>query len=328
LIKFTIKTFCKITNNAFKAIVCTLLLVTSITTKAQSVTTNIGFLLKAQLQLGNQNKSVKIGAYGLGTAQYKNFALESGVALYSGYLFKRHTIKTKGFNFGYDAFILGGIGTNKNLLGSSFFEDGALVATIENNQRFYGIGLGFEKEFLPGKLKTFNQRLGKFLMRFSTNNGSVNLQFKNDFRGGNIFNGEGTDFGKTGSFTIGYSKILNPLEIYQVGIALELFTPAPDYSKTPNNILNSADGSRNVWYTKPPFKNVFYANLYAFGSYQNNYLTSNIKAGVNSQKIGAFVQNTLHDSFGLNPRFPWNVSAKDKIFVEFTNSFNNNVFNE
>jgi hypothetical protein len=28
------------------------------------------------------------------------------------------------------------------------------------------------------------------------------------------------------------------------------------------------------------------------------------------------VQNTLHDSFGLNPRFPWNVSAEDLFFIE------------
>lgn len=294
----------------------------------QSVNVNFGLLLKAKIYLGNQHQGIKIGAYGLGVGQYKNTAIESGISLYSGYLFKKHTVKTKGFNFGYDVFILGGIGNNNNLLGSSFLEDGLALATIENKQLFYGIGFGFEKEFLPNQLAVFNQRLGKFLMRFSNKNGSVNIQFKNDFRAGNVFNGEGTDFGKTGVLIVGYSKIVNPLESYQVGLGLTLFTPPPNYSITPNNYINSDDGSKNVWYTEAPFNKLFYANLYSFVNYQNNFVSTQIKTGVNSQKLGAFVQNTLHDSFGLNPRFPWDVAAKDKVFFEFDTSFNTLNLNE
>jgi hypothetical protein len=56
--------------------------------------------------------------------------------------------------------------------------------------------------------------------------------------------------------------------------------------------------------------------LYAFGTYQDEYYNINSKLGLNSEKLGAFIQNTLHDGAGLNPRFPWNVAAKDKPFYE------------
>ncbi|MCG1036692.1 hypothetical protein [Polaribacter sargassicola] len=290
---------------------------------------NLSFLLKAQIQLGNQNQGIKIGAYGLGTGQFNDFSIETGLALYSGYLLKKHTVKTAGFNFGFDFFTLLGVGNNNNFLGSSFFEDGPLLASIENRQYFYGIGFGFEKEFLPRDLSFFNQRLGKFLMRFSKENNSINVQFKNDLRVGNFFYGNGTDFGRTGILELSYSSIVKPQEIIHFGMALSLFTPSPDYSKTPNNPINSDDSSKNVWYTKRPYNNLFYANIYAFGAYKNNYFYGSLKAGMNSQKLGAFVQNTLHDSFGLNPRFPWEVSKKDKLFLEINNSFfNTNKTNE
>jgi len=42
--------------------------------------------------------------------------------------------------------------------------------------------------------------------------------------------------------------------------------------------------------------------------------------GINSHKAGAFIQNKLHDGFGLNPRFPWDVSRKDRLFIELSGS--------
>lgn len=288
--------------------------------QAQAIKANAGFLVKAQMQLGNQSQGVRIGAYGIGAVHSGDIALESGIALYSGYLFKDHRVKISGFNYGYDAFVLAGIGKNRNLLASSFMEDGPLLATLEKGQRFYGLGFGFEKEFLPGQLNVFNQRLGKLLMRFSNANHSINVQFKNDFRFGKLFNGEGTDYGATGMLQLSYSAILNPLEIYHIGLGVSLFTSNPDYSRTPNNSQNSDDGSKNVWHTKPPHSQLFYANLYTFGGYQNGSFSAFIKTGVNSQKLGAYIQNSIHDSFGLNPRFPWDVSAKDLLYIEVNSS--------
>jgi hypothetical protein len=282
----------------------------------QSFKTNGGFLLKAQIRLGNQNQGVKIGAYAIGAAHYGDAAIEGGVALYSGYLFKRHTAKTSGFNFGYDVFSLIGIGKNTNLLASSFFADTPLLFSEERDQKFYGLGFGFEKEYLPHNLSLFDQKIGKILLRFANANHSINTQFKNDFRFGKIFNGDGTDFGNTGMFQVSYSEHRNPQEAIHLGFGLKLFTPEADYSKTPNNPTNSDDGSRNVWYTKGDYTRLFYANVYGFGSYQDDGVFALAKAGVNSQKAGAFIQNTLHDSFGLNPRYPWDVAANDILFIE------------
>jgi len=123
----------------------------------QDIETNAGFLLKAQITLGNQNQGIKVGAYGIANLRYNEVALESGAALFSGYLFKRHKTKTKDIHFGYDVFALMGIGKNDNLLASSFFMDTPLLYDPENDQKFYGVGFGFEKEFLPKNLKEFDQ---------------------------------------------------------------------------------------------------------------------------------------------------------------------------
>ena len=155
-------------------------------------------------------------------------------------------------------------------------------------------------------------------MRFSNANHSIDITFMNDFRFGNLFNGEGTDYGETGGLVIGLTTINSALKAYRIGIGLELFTPKPDYSRTPNNIINSDDGRKNVWNTQVPYKNLFYANAFVFGSYRDEFTAAFAKAGLNSQKLGAYVQNKLHDSFGLNPRFPWDVAAKDKLVIEGT----------
>ena len=181
---------------------------------------------------------------------------------------------------------------------------------------FNGVGFGFQKEYLPGDLSQFNQKRGKIMFRFSNAQHSFDIAFMNDFKFGRLFNGDGTDFGNTGTLIIGYTEILSSNSSFRSGIALELFTPKPDYARTPNNPTNSDDGRKNVWYTETPYASLFYANLYAFGQYQDGDYNAFAKAGFNSQKLGAYIQNLLHDGIGLNPRFPWDVTAKDKIFTE------------
>lgn len=289
----------------------------SYTSIGQKLGGNYGVLGKLQFIFGNQNIKLEAGLSAFGTANYGDAAMEGGVNLISGHLFKRHTIRKNGVFYGYEFFALMGIGQNSNLLGSTISNfNKTILFDHEGKGGFSGIGFGFQKEFLPKNLNHFNLKQGKILMRFSNANHALDITFTNDFKFGRLFNGEGTDYGKTGSLIIGFTKIESRFEAYRVGLGIELFTPKPNYAKTPNNNINSDDGRKNVWHTVSPYQNLFYANAFAFGSFQDEYYSVYSKAGINSQKLGAFVQNTLHDSFGLNPRFPWDVTANDKLLIE------------
>ncbi len=280
-----------------------------------------GLLLKAEITLGNQNQWLKIGAFGFGTLNYGDASIESGVSFASYQFLKRHTKKTSGRGYSYEFFALGGIGKNTNLLGSSVSElNTAIIFNPNGEGGFNGFGFGFRKDHLPKDLKSYGIKRGQFIMRFGNADHSVHAVFSNDFKFGNIFNGERTDYATTGSLTLGFANIRDVHRVYQAGIGIELFTPQPDYSRSPRNTINSDDGRKNVWFTLPPFKDLFYANLYAFGTYQDENYELHSKIGVNSKWIGAYVQNTLHDGFGLNPRFPWNVEENDKLFFEITGS--------
>jgi len=220
-------------------------------------------VIKLGLSLGNQNTKIETGLLAYGTLNYADAAIEGGMQLISGQLFKSHTVKNSGLFYGYEFFALAGIGENSNLLGSTIsdFNQSILFDKAKKNE-FKGLGFGFQKEFIPNKLKHFSLKRGKLLMRFSNADHSLDITFMNDFRFRKIFNGEGTDYGETGGLVIGFSKINSSFRAYRLGIGLELFTPKPDYSKTPNNLINSDDGRKNVWHTIEPFSDLFYANAF------------------------------------------------------------------
>ncbi len=296
---------------------------------AQTINLNTGILIGFTATLGQQNQKIEANLLAIGTINYGDMATETVLTLSIGQLLKRHSIKYSGPFYGYDFYTLAGIGKNNNLLGAALTNHtSVLIFNAEGKGRFNGLGFGFKKEYLPGNLAHFNQKIGKFIFRFSSAQQAFDVTFLNDFKFAPIFNGEGTDFGCTGALKIAFTKIISPSEIYRSGIAIELFTPKPDYSKTPNNTLNSDDGRKNVWHTQAPFTNLFYANLYAFHTHQTVHYSASIKAGFNSEKLGAYIQNTLHDGSGLNPRFPWNTKAKDKLTLELSGSFLNTKHHE
>ncbi|GEQ84969.1 hypothetical protein ULMS_04770 [Patiriisocius marinistellae] len=303
-----------------------LLVVASLQTNAQDLKFNGGLQLKATLQLGNQNQALKLGVFGFGTANYNDIAIETGATIFINQLFKRHTVKNKGIGYGYDLFSLIGIGQNSNLLGSSISNlNTTLIINNKGDGGFNGFGFGLEKEYLPNGLKTFSPKRGSILMRFSNANHSINIAFLNDFRFGQLARGEGTDYAATGTLKVSYSEIGGDGLVYQIGLGIALFTPKADFSKSPDNSVNSDDGRKNVWYTLTPFEDLFYSNAYFFGTVQQNHFSGNLKLGYNSQRLGAYIQNTLHDGPGLNPRFPWNVRAKDKLFIEIEGSLIQNL---
>ncbi len=284
---------------------------------AQSFKVNGGVTASVAIVLGNQNQTLKGNIAAIGALRYGEAALESGLSFSLGQLLKRHTVKTKGAFYAYDFFTLLGVGKNDNLLGAALID---ITPTFSFNPNtsgtFTGVGFGFQKEILPNALSVFNNRRGKLLLRFANAQHSIAVTFFNDLRFGRLFYGEGTDYGSTGALKVSYTEIVARNEIYSAGVGLELFTPKQDYTRTPDNGLNSDDGRKNVWHTLAPHECLFYTNLYAFGAYQNTFYNTAAKVGINSEKMGAFVQNTLHDGSGLNPRFPWDVTAKDKLFFE------------
>jgi len=294
-----------------------LVLISSKKNHSQNIELHGGLLLKTNLTLGNQNQLIKFSLLSYGTLSFGDFSMESGFSLAASQLLKRHAICTKDRSILYEIFGLIGGGKNTNLLGSSVSnQNHSIIINPYGSNNFKGLGLGFEKEYFNNQLKSFNIKRGKMLFRYSHSNYSIHSVFLNDFSFGALFNGEGTDYGETGTLIIGYTNILNPTEVYQTGIGLTLFTPQANYSISPRNPINSDDGRKNVWFMSPPYSNHFYSNIYAFVSYQNAYYTWHSKLGMNSEKLGAFVQNKLHDGLGLNPRFPWKVDTKDLLFYE------------
>lgn len=317
------------TTNILRSFIFCLLCLYTHSLSAQRFNVDGGILLKTEITLGNQNQWLKVGLLGFGTANYGDAAIESGLSFATYSFLKRHTVKQSGFAYSYEFFALAGIGQNTNLLGSSISSTNtALLFNPEGEGGFNGFGLGFGKDYLPGNLKSYGLRRGAFILRFSNASHSIHLTFKNDLRLSG-FNGQGTDYAATGSLNIGFTNIQNANTLYQFGFAVNLFTARPNYSLSPRNSINSDDGRKNVWFTLPPFKNLFYGNVYGYGLYQNGDASLHAKLGVNSQKAGAYIQNLLHDGYGLNPRFPWDVEKKDQLFYEVSgNLFYNTLSNE
>ncbi len=285
---------------------------------SQNINADGGVLLKAEITLGNQNQWLKVGVFGFGTLNYGDLSLESGISFASYQFAKRHTLRMNGFAYSYEFFALGGIGKNSNLLGSSVSNmNNAILFNPLGKGGFNGLGFGFSKDHLPDKLKSYGLRRGAIFMRFSNASHNIHLAFLNDVKLG-WFNGQGTDYGVTGTLDIGFTKIQDNKTIYQLGFGVDLFTSRPDYSKSPRNPINSDDRRKNVWYTLGPYKDFFYGNLYGYGTYQDDGYSIHTRLGINSQKAGAYIQNTLHDGKGLNPRFPWKVETADKLYFEVT----------
>ncbi|MBU2525139.1 MAG: hypothetical protein KKC03_00870 [Bacteroidetes bacterium] len=286
-----------------------------------------GISLKIEWIIGNQNQLIRAGAYAFGTVNVGNAGLESG-AHYSVYLFtKRHGYASFNVGHQYEFFGMMGWGKNNNLLGSTVAMQPTLaIYNPEGLGGFGGIGFGFNKDFMPGELRKFNSRRGNLILRYSNSQYSFHLNFSNDLHAG-LFNGEGTDLGATGSLFVGASEIRGSA-LRRLGIGFDVFTPQADYLKLPRNAQNSDDGWRNVWQNKKPLEALFHANLFADVRYQNQAWAWSGRLGVDSPKLGAYVQNSIHDSFGLYPRFSWPVQQKDRLYFEFSGALNATVTND
>ncbi len=280
---------------------------------SQDVSATLAGSLSAHLILGTQVKAVKFGLSIFGTATYKSFSAESGINFTLLPSIQKYGIYGRNLSSSLEVFALAGYGKNSNLLGSNIGLNNhtAFYDSQISSDFFYGIGQALTINKISGKLKKFENRQGAFLLRFSKEKRSFSIHFSNDATAPLFSNG--SDKGMTARLLISYSEIRND-ELLGFGLGLDMFTPEADYGRIPNNPLNSDDGSMLVSYNTKPYDDLFHLNLFASFLYQSAAFNFDGRVGVDSQKIGAYLQNTLHDSFGLYPRFSWDINQSSKFY--------------
>ena len=285
---------------------------------------------------GNINSAITFGTHFIFGSQLQsiNLSLDGNLALHeSAFGFKNGSsvfingscsyevyrtkfgVKNYGSGINYSVKGILGWGNGLNLAGS-------LISTTSNNffydqshpTSFNGFGIGVDVNLQFGTLKKFSNKRGNFLGLFSQKQTMIHFNFSNDFKSG-FFRGKGGDMGETGSLMLKIAQLQsNYIDIYGVGLAL--FTPEPDYSKNPTQQKNSDDESAIVLPSTTPFENLYHGNIFGSFSRTSNYYSIALKLGVDSKKTGANIQNWLHDTFGLYPRFEWPVDEKNKLLFE------------
>ena len=276
-----------------------------------------GVQVKLELTTGTQDTLVRFGLFGFGTISKGQTAAEAGLGLWGQAHASRYGAATRGWAFGYEAFALVGHGNNDNLLGST-------VASTPTNglfragrpSHFFGLGFGVTDERLSGSLAKFGIRRGNAIIRVADGDRSLHLSVANDLRIGPIV-GEASDFGPTSSVQVGFARG-ERRALSRFGLGFDIFTPKQDYGRAPSNPTNSGDGRKRSWYTTAPWGELFHANLYVSAARIEEDHAWSAKLGLDSAKLGAYVQNRIHDGFGLYPRFPWPVGNRDRPYVELT----------
>ncbi|MEM9620570.1 MAG: hypothetical protein AAF993_02905 [Pseudomonadota bacterium] len=276
-----------------------------------------GIQARVEFTLGTHNIQAKLGVFAFAAAEGA-ISTEGGVGGWCYFYARRFGARTQGHGCGYEAFVLAGIGKNENLLGSTVSRHQADAFYRARPGDYAGIGFGISRDQPSGSLRKFGVRQGQAIIRVAAGDHSLHLNFANDLRIG-PFRGAASDEGPTGSLHLGYAST-DGASLRQFGLGLELFTPVPDYSTSPDNPQNSEDGAKRVWFTTPPWENLFYANLYVQAGRQRDNQIWSARLGVDSMQLGALIQNTIHDSFGLYPRYPWPVQAANQAYVEVTAS--------
>ncbi len=273
-----------------------------------------GIQFKIEWVAGSQNVLIRAGVTGFGAMQGA-VSTEMGAGLWAYRYLRRYGAVESGWGLGYEVYGLAGAGKNENLLGStlSMYQHDAFFRAGRSGD-FFGLGLGVSRDIPFGSLRKFAVRRGHALVRVANGNHSVHLNFANDFRAG-PFSGSARDQGPTGSFHIGYARI-DHRRLRRYGLGLDFFTPEPDYARAPDNPQNSADGAKRVWHNTRPWADLFHANSFVMIGQQEANRAWSAKLGVDSAKWGAYVQNRIHDSFGLYPRYPWPVTEPARPYIE------------
>lgn len=276
-----------------------------------------GVQIKLELTLGNQDTAARISVFGFGAASKGKTAVEAGLSFWGQYQLRRYGAAHNGWAGGYEAFALVGHGRNDNLLGSVVGQLGTNgFSDPDHRGDFFGLGFGIRDDQIAGSLAKFGVRQGSVILRAASADRSLHLNFSNDFRIGPVY-GQATDFGPTSRVRLGYAKVLGR-RLDRYGLAFDIFTPQQDFKRAPSNPENSGDGRKRSWYTTEPWGALFHANLYVSAARSTDDSTWSAKLGTDSPRLGAYLQNRIHDGFGLYPRFPWPTAVPNRPYVELT----------
>lgn len=279
--------------------------------------------------LGTQQKAINVGLSIFGTSTYKSTSVEGGINFNISPFFQKYGIYQANFAGSIEFFGLIGYGKNANLLGSNagLTRHTAFYDYSVKNNFFYGVGLTAVLNQATGDLKKFQNKQGGIIFRFSDKQNSVVFNMMNDVNA-RPFSKSGTDKGQTARALLSYSTIKND-ELFGVGIGLDMFTPEADYGVAPHSHTNSEEDTRLVLVNTKPYDDLFHLNLFSSFVYQSDKISFDGRFGVDNYRLGALVQNIIHDNFGLYPRFSWPVTQKGKFYslLDVNRPFNTN-FNE
>ena len=308
------------------------LLSLSINSFSQNFYGTINGAVSINLLLGTQLKALNVGLSVFGTTTYKSeTSLEGGVNFNFSPFIQKYGIYQGNFSSSIEMFGLVGYGQNNNLLGSNvgLTKHTAFYDYDVKGGSFYGAGVSFILNKIIGDLKKFENKQGGIILRFSQNQNSVAFNMVNDATPGPLGK-SGSDKGSTARAFLSYTTIKG-IELYGLGIGLDMFTPVADYGKAPRANVNDEDGTVAVLYNTKPYDDLYHLNLFSSFVYQHKENNFNLdgRIGVDNSKVGAFVQNTIHDNFGLVPRFDWPVEQKGKFYslLDINTSLNKD-FNE
>jgi len=281
--------------------------------KSQDFSSTLSASLTANVLLGTQLKTAKVGVSIFGTASYKKLATEGGFNFSISPALQKFGIYDRNFSTHLEVFALAGYGKNDNLLGSNIgFVNHLAFYDYETNENFfYGIGGSMEIFRISGELKKFENNNGAFLVRLSKKQNSFSINFSNDAK--TPFFAVGSDKGLTSQVLLNFSRIEGK-ELWGFGVGLNMVTPLADYSRKPDNYINSDDGMSLVYYNTQPFDKLFHMNMFTSFVYQSSKFGFDTKLGMDSPKAGAYFQNLFHDTFALYPRFSWPVEDKAKFY--------------
>ena len=308
------------------------LLSLSINSFSQNFNGTINGAVSVNLLFGTQLKAINVGLSVFGTTTYKSeTSLECGVNFNFSPFIQKYGVYQGDFASSIEVFGLAGYGQNNNLLGSNvgLTKHTSFYDYDVKGGEFYGAGFSFILNKITGDLKKFENKQGGIIIRLSQNQNSVAFNMVNDAMPG-PFARSGSDKGSTARAMLSYTTIKG-IELYGFGLGLDMFTPVADYGKAPRANKNNEDGTVAVLMNTKPYDDLYHLNLFSSFVYQNSSNNFNVdgRLGVDNYKLGAFVQNAIHDNFGLVPRFSWPVTKRGKFYSLFDiNTSLNHDFNE